>query len=445
LLFGYVYFAALQQFYLFNADHAIQIMMARYFSWESRDFYYWGQNRLGSLVPLLLVVPIKLLKLPALASGVACSLGFYFIALFLLFRFASGWREKCAALIWFFVIPVGAYPLVAYTGHPYAPAMALMLAAFGLALSAPPSGGRLVGAGLLMSLACWVSDASVVAIPAIVLLLLRRRAAFDVTVTKLGLFLLSCATLAPCIYYWRAKIGYAGVDGRYVMLATPEMLNMGVHKFFPQFGLMVSSGRTVTTLARLVAAVLVLINPAVLLMPGRMLGESPERPRVPILRFLALHNCSYFVVILIARHSYLGTGEIQRYWVQVVVYSGYMCFVLAARWLTERPRAWTVRAFALAPAAIAIGLTLLNLPNLPRADGPDVFNSINHHWADLRKIHRRGATRVTGGYWTALPLNVLSEFSVLAVPRNFSRTQQFRDQFSASERRAHPQAFYDLR
>jgi hypothetical protein len=36
----------------FNADGAVQVIMAHRFSFE-HDFYFWGQNRLGSLLPLL--------------------------------------------------------------------------------------------------------------------------------------------------------------------------------------------------------------------------------------------------------------------------------------------------------------------------------------------------------------------------------------------------------
>lgn len=35
-----------------NSDHAIQILMTSSFDW-SKDWYFWGQNRLGSLMPLL--------------------------------------------------------------------------------------------------------------------------------------------------------------------------------------------------------------------------------------------------------------------------------------------------------------------------------------------------------------------------------------------------------
>jgi hypothetical protein len=35
-----------------NSDHAIHILMAESFDW-SKDWYYWGQNRIGSFIPML--------------------------------------------------------------------------------------------------------------------------------------------------------------------------------------------------------------------------------------------------------------------------------------------------------------------------------------------------------------------------------------------------------
>lgn len=35
-----------------NSDHAIHILMAESFDY-TKDWYYWGQNRLGSFIPML--------------------------------------------------------------------------------------------------------------------------------------------------------------------------------------------------------------------------------------------------------------------------------------------------------------------------------------------------------------------------------------------------------
>jgi L-aminopeptidase/D-esterase-like protein len=63
---------------------------------------------------------------------------------------------------------------------------------------------------------------------------------------------------------------------------------------------------------------------------------------------------------------------------------------------------------------------------------------------DLARVQARGATHVTGNYGRVLPLNVLSEFHVLAVPRHYARTRRFAREFSRSARRRNPRDFVDF-
>src|SRR5262249_54926631 len=148
-------------------DHSIQILMAKYFSGASIDFYYWGQIRLGSLVPILLIIPVKLLGLHPLASAVVLSTAFYLGYVLVLGRY--GWCVPEAALLplAFVVLPVEVYDYLLYTGHPYGPSLFLSVAAFALLFqpkatnSATFSLSRYFASGLLLSTALWVSDTTV--------------------------------------------------------------------------------------------------------------------------------------------------------------------------------------------------------------------------------------------------------------------------------------------
>jgi hypothetical protein len=443
-LASYIYLAAIRRFYLFDGDHAIQIMMAKYFRWESSDFYYWGQNRLGSLVPLLLILPIKVLKLPALASAVVCASAFYASTLLLLFANARGTAEKAAALFGFLLLPIGAYEFLLYTGHPYGPAMALTLAAFTLVFRSVPSRTQLFLAGCALSVSFWVSEATLAGIASLCCLMFQRRRSLRLNAVGLAAFLSGIALLAPFILYWRHAIGLEGHDAEYLQFASVEMLGNGLHKFLPQFSDMTNSRLPFKPLiVWLVAVTLALVNPLILL--ARRWGrEGADHAAPPILSFLAMHNCVYFLIVLASRHAYFGEGLIQRFWVPIILYSIYVLFVLTARVL-QRYDVRSLRAtLTLATCVAVVGLSKGNVASWPGRSHGQAFRAIQGHWDDLREVRMHRANRVTADYWRALPLNVLSEFEILAVPRDFSRTAQFRERFSPEARRREPDAFLDL-
>jgi hypothetical protein len=444
VLASYIYLAAVGRFYLFNGDHAIQIMMAKYFRWESPDFYYWGQNRLGSLVPLLLIVPIKVLALPALPSAVVCASAFYASTLLLLFANACGTAEKAAALFGFFLLPIGAYEFLLYTGHPYGPSMALTLAAFTLVFRPAPSHTQLFLAGCALSVSFWVSELTLAGIAPLCCLMFQRRRSLRLNAVGLAAFLIGIALLAPFILHWRHSIGLEGHDAEYLQFASLEMLTQGVRKFLPQFSDMTNSRLAFKPpIVWAVAAILVLVNPLILL-ARRWVGEGANRVAPPILTFLAMHNCAYFLIVLLSRHAYFGEGLIQRFWVPVILYSIYALFVLTARML-RRPDVRSQQAvFTLATCVVVVGLSKVNIASWPGQSDDQAFRAIQGHWDDLREVRMHRANRVTADYWRALPLNVLSEFEILAVPRDFSRTAQFRERFSEEARRRNPDAFLDL-
>lgn len=58
IVLSFVYFAPC--FYFdYNSDHSIQILMSISFNFK-RDFFYWGQNRLGSFLPMITYPIFKL-------------------------------------------------------------------------------------------------------------------------------------------------------------------------------------------------------------------------------------------------------------------------------------------------------------------------------------------------------------------------------------------------
>lgn len=105
-------------FHGFDSDHAIHVLMARDFSWPN-DVYYWGQNRLGSLLPLLTHAAMKAftsvhpLFLTAVVQWILLLIPTILISSFIKNR----WLKLSLFLFIFF--PFNEFYLLLLPGHPY--------------------------------------------------------------------------------------------------------------------------------------------------------------------------------------------------------------------------------------------------------------------------------------------------------------------------------------
>jgi hypothetical protein len=104
-------------FFYFNSDEAIHVLMAEDFQLP-RDFYYWGQYRLGSLLPMLAYLLGKVLPLHEL---VLCSIVDYLFLLTAFLVLASQMKSRVLklALCSLIFFPLGQYHALLYVGHPY--------------------------------------------------------------------------------------------------------------------------------------------------------------------------------------------------------------------------------------------------------------------------------------------------------------------------------------
>lgn len=93
--FSSLFYAAL------NSDNGVGILMIYYFKLPN-DLYYWGQDRVGSIIPLIGQIPFKVFHLSALVSEsivryTILSLGFLSFATFI----KSNFYKIIFAVIWF--------------------------------------------------------------------------------------------------------------------------------------------------------------------------------------------------------------------------------------------------------------------------------------------------------------------------------------------------------
>ena len=101
IIFSFYNFAEIN-FPLLNSDMGVNVLMAQSLNLPG-DFYFWGQDRAGSLIPLLSNFLVEVYKFPPL---MAVSLIHYFILVAGFFALASFFRNRnlklILALLWFF-------------------------------------------------------------------------------------------------------------------------------------------------------------------------------------------------------------------------------------------------------------------------------------------------------------------------------------------------------
>ena len=148
----------------FNSDHAIHILMAEDFDY-ARDWYYWGQNRLGSFLPFLASLLVHLGLDAFNAYGIA-QLMVIAACLWFLFKLIEEpiWFLVATALLLF---PIYPYWMQLAPGHPYLAQFFFILAAFYLFYSNRVSSAwKYSLVPFLFILAIWSSELSIAALMA---------------------------------------------------------------------------------------------------------------------------------------------------------------------------------------------------------------------------------------------------------------------------------------
>ena len=110
LYYAIIAFIFLLSFYFYsslfypalNSDNAISILMVHYFKLP-HDLYFWGQDRLGSLIPLIGQIPFKIFGLSALVSESITHYGILLAGFLAFSTFLKSLFYKIVfAMVWFF-------------------------------------------------------------------------------------------------------------------------------------------------------------------------------------------------------------------------------------------------------------------------------------------------------------------------------------------------------
>ena len=152
----------------YSSDQAVHVLMANDFRWP-QDLYYWRQNRLGSIVPMvgyaLHSIGLSTVTATGLAKYAFLLLGLLAGSSFL----RSWWLRGVLALAWFYHLPN--FHNWTALGHPYAECTALALSGFALTqhFFARKAWYSAAGAALCWMLALWVSELTIALLPALLL------------------------------------------------------------------------------------------------------------------------------------------------------------------------------------------------------------------------------------------------------------------------------------
>jgi len=116
IVISFIYYAPCNYLY-FNPDHAIHVLMAKNFELP-RDYFYWGQNRLGSLLPMLAffigkAIHIHYLYLTSIVQYLFLLTGFLVLSTQITSRILKA--ALCALLF----LPLNQYNALILIGHPY--------------------------------------------------------------------------------------------------------------------------------------------------------------------------------------------------------------------------------------------------------------------------------------------------------------------------------------
>ncbi len=159
---------ALYRIPAFNSDHAVHVLMAQDLKLPD-DLYYWGQNRLGSLLPILSYFGVKILSLSPI---VAVSSVQYLLMLIGFLSFcsilSSNFSKLTLALVWF--LPAATFTSTIEAVQPYTPQFATIgcALAFLHQLNIYKSnifwkrGLLIIGSLISLCLSLWISEQSII-------------------------------------------------------------------------------------------------------------------------------------------------------------------------------------------------------------------------------------------------------------------------------------------
>lgn len=308
-----------QFFPLLNSDDAINILMIKDLSLP-QDLYAWGQDRGGSLIPILGWPMHHLLGISVVLSESIIHYFFLFIGFWSLSRYiSSGLNRIIFAIAWFFP-PYWFFSLVRFPfGVQYS------LTALALICLIPPKSSfinekklhnRILAAIILLTISFWVSDLTITSIVAIILITSLNIQWKDISISSIlkkrgSYFIIIIFSLS--IYF----ILYAKNHASDVYNYNHDILNN-----FRQLGdslkIVFLSFWQIITFKSETIIFSIYCNLSLFLIIMILIIKSISKKNRVIIRFLLIDGIFLFIIIVLSHWAFLN-GVSRRYFTGIYI------------------------------------------------------------------------------------------------------------------------------
>lgn len=412
------FFCYSSNFYpLLGSDDAVVVLMIHNFQLP-HDLYFWGQDRYGSLVPLLGQVFYKGLSISPLTSE---SLTHYLLLIAGYFAFAglfkSNFSRLVLAIVWFFP-PIRMIDLLRLNiGQEYsllAISIFMINKLYEKQIEKYQLKQHLIlgSIALLFILSVWVSDLAVIS----VLLILMLQVYFGIgsrsgnsTRSMLwnpGIFYATAGGIIGSVFILYAK-HFADKSESYNSFNNFESILASIGLFWKSmYELLVFKAYEPFTSAYLYMVILLTI--ALVLMRKKVKLTTIQKKWF---LFFVLDLVLIFGVIMISKWSFMN-GVPRRYFTSSYIVF-WMAFLIAFENLNESKIKKTVSILVLASVIMAGGGTLYNLKYIwPKTLKPRV--------AYVREFESLGRVGIIANYWNSYINSVTNPDQIIATPDDFS-------------------------
>lgn len=412
----------------FDSDQAVHVLMA----FDLRlpeDLYYWGQSRLGSLLP---IVSHWLLSVSSLTPIEAVSYAQYGFLLVGFLCFVSLFKKSVSkltfALVWF--LPPAPFMKLVEVAHPYAPQLAL----FGIALvctntlattaEAQRIKKLLLSLGILSSLALsmWVSDLSIVPVLLAGVTFIHSFLKRDRKERSNSAFYWFYGSLFAVLIFWIIFLAYAKLnaagDANYGVLAINGIENITqiVQSIVTAVSgtFLFQKGHPFLSLYAIAAFSLIILLTRYYL---QIRQEHQLTFNMRWIPFLGISSIGTFIVILLSRWTYIQEAP-PRYFIVIYIF----CWVSALLVFENLDRIPLIRKVTLRRIGALLVLTAL-LGSLSLPSYVFAFNKPQSRLSMLQPLATLGEVGFIGDYWASYLLCIVAPDRLSCTPheQDFAR------------------------
>jgi hypothetical protein len=397
---------------LLNSDNAVTVLMIHDFNLPN-DFYFWGQDRMGSLIPLLGQFFYKIFHLSALTSE---SITHYLLLLIGFLAFASflknRWYKLIFCIIWFFP------PIHMIDVTQFAFGIHYSLIAIACYLLNEINIGKegnskkhlyFILFTFTLITAVWVSEMALVSIGIMIgiqtLLFLKENQSFKKVVLNKGVLYLLAGTIVGFLFIKHAK-SFSPIQQSYSTFSDFENILNTFKQFFQSIGdlLLFRANEPFTSLY----TILVLILIGILVFNRKKLKSKPNR----WFYFFLIEGFLLLFIILISSWTFENNVP-RRYFTCAYISLSFALLLFLDAPQLQNSLTKKLRFFTLSIVLIGGIGTLYNLKYVsPKTLKPTVQT--------ISEFKKLGQIGIIGDYWNSYLIACADPDKIIATPHEFS-------------------------